>query len=65
MSDRLLHCGLNGLFHVGIDFRGGGVGLAVHPLVKPGALEAPAVAEFKGRDEAFGGVLVEGVGRDA
>ena len=48
-----LHRRLDGLFHVGVDFDGGGVGLAVHPLIETGALEAPAIAEFEGGDEAF------------
>ena len=60
-----LHRRLYGLFHVGVDFGGGGVGLAVHPLVEAAALEAPAVPEFEGGDEALRGVFVEGVGRDS
>jgi len=60
----LLHRGLDGLFHLWVDFGGCGVGLAVHPLVEAGALEAPAIAEFEGGDEAFGGVLVKGVRRN-
>ena len=41
------------------------VGLAVHPLVEAGALEAPTVAQLEGGDKALGGVLLKRVGRDA
>jgi len=60
-----LHRGPDGLFHIRVDFGGGGVGLAVHPFIEAAALEAPAISKFEGRNEALGGVFVEGVGRDA
>src|SRR4051812_19479115 len=50
---------------IGIDFGGLPLRLAIHPLVEAGPFEAPAVAEFEGGHESFGGVLVESVGRDA
>lgn len=60
-----LHRRLDGLFHIGVDFGGGRVGLAVHPFVQPAALETPAVSELESRDEALGRILIQGVGRDA
>src|SRR5271157_59781 len=50
-----------------VEFGVGGleVGLAVHPLVQPRALEAPAVAQLESGHEALRGVLVERVGGDA
>src|SRR5215469_1955546 len=38
--------------------------LLVHPVVEEAFAEAPAVAEFEGGDEAFGGVAVERVAAD-
>ncbi len=61
----LSHRRLDGLLLFGAEFGGLDFRLAVHPLVKPGALETPAIAQLECRYEAFGGVLVEGVGRDA
>jgi len=39
----LLHRGLHGLFHLGVDLGGLCIGLAVHPLVEAAPLEAPAI----------------------
>jgi len=41
------------------------VALPVHPIVQPGALEAPAVAQFEGGYKSHGGVFVESIGGDA
>src|ERR1017187_7772289 len=37
----------------------------LHPVVEDALLELPAIAEFEGRDQVLGNILVEGVGRNS
>ena len=64
-AETRLYSGLDRLFHIRVDFSCSGVRLTVHPLVEAAAFEAPAIAELESWNEAFGGVLVEGIGRDS